>query len=149
VVPKACSADPKGSATSSQGIRGYISVLMSCESWSSHRVLLKTQVFRRVTLCPGLLVAEGEGAQSHRCVGSYSSTGVASYLRRLESSRLFFTHVSYFNLGLYLHSSICLHGVHRDSFTFKNLLSLIYDKDHTVAQIGNGNFLTQKARVKS
>jgi hypothetical protein len=27
VVPKVCSADPKGSATSSQGIRGYISVM--------------------------------------------------------------------------------------------------------------------------
>ena len=26
VVPKVCFADPKGSATSSQGIRGYISV---------------------------------------------------------------------------------------------------------------------------
>jgi hypothetical protein len=28
-VPKLCSADPKGSATSSQGMRGYISVLAS------------------------------------------------------------------------------------------------------------------------
>ena len=27
VVPKLCSADPKGSATSSQGIRGYIFVM--------------------------------------------------------------------------------------------------------------------------
>jgi hypothetical protein len=27
VVPKLCSAGPKGSATSSQGIRGYISVV--------------------------------------------------------------------------------------------------------------------------
>jgi hypothetical protein len=27
VVPQVCSADPKGSATSSQGIRGYISVM--------------------------------------------------------------------------------------------------------------------------
>jgi hypothetical protein len=27
VVPKVCSEDPKGSATSSKGIRGYISVM--------------------------------------------------------------------------------------------------------------------------
>jgi hypothetical protein len=27
VVPKVCSSDPKGSATSSQGIRGYISAM--------------------------------------------------------------------------------------------------------------------------
>jgi hypothetical protein len=27
VAPKVCSVDPKGSATSSQGVRGYISVM--------------------------------------------------------------------------------------------------------------------------
>ena len=39
VVPKLCSADPTGSATSSQGIRGYISVtdnLKSC-NFSNNR----------------------------------------------------------------------------------------------------------------
>jgi hypothetical protein len=29
VVPKVCSADPKGSATSPQGIRGYISAMVT------------------------------------------------------------------------------------------------------------------------
>jgi hypothetical protein len=29
VVPKACSADPKGSMTSFQGIRGYISFMVA------------------------------------------------------------------------------------------------------------------------
>jgi hypothetical protein len=29
VVPKVCSADPKGSASSSQGIRGYVSVMVA------------------------------------------------------------------------------------------------------------------------
>jgi hypothetical protein len=32
VVPKVCSADPKGSATCSQGIRGYISVMATLKS---------------------------------------------------------------------------------------------------------------------
>ena len=46
VVPKLCSADPKGSATSSQGIRGYISVMVTLKFTyffnSKNNVLLKT-----------------------------------------------------------------------------------------------------------
>jgi len=45
LVPKVCSADPRGSATGSQGIRGYVSVMATLKFTfsfkSRNKVLLK------------------------------------------------------------------------------------------------------------
>jgi len=60
LVPKVCSADPKGSATISQGIRGFVSIMDTLKFDVLWKIV--AQLFQLATVeYPGILFGGGGG----------------------------------------------------------------------------------------